>query len=452
MIKKGYSALCEYRRLAADRMKEYIDSHPKFRRFISLLLKEFPSGAALYLVGGMVRDIIQGRGEGADPDLMCAGISFEQLGIALNNLASSRRDIKKVMPVGKHFPVYKVTVSWNKTPLDIALARTEVSTGAGHCDFSINVESVLAAQDSARRDFTFNAIFYRFYLKKYGVVGKIVDYQNGLFDLRERRIRAVGVAKERFIEDPLRMLRAVRQKNQHSGMAIEPNTLSAIQKLAPELLHTVSPERVIVEFMKALNAAPSSSIIDFTEANLLQVIFPELFLSKDSIPRLLKKYAMLPFKSDELLLTLLLSEITGGELIECSERVIERALLPNVHNLLSILNGFETLKKYPNFPYPQAQIEALLSKNGLKREILALYRLDRTISREPIVDFEAIFKKSSRISPSFSGNILMQHGIRPGKHMKELLLAVREKELSGFGEFSELLQFVLNLYEQIKEV
>lgn len=103
--------------------------------------------------------------------------------------------------------------------------------------------SPLLEEDLKRRDFTINAMAYS---KKVG----LVDLFEGEKDLKKGIIRCVGVAKERFGEDALRMLRAIRF-SAVLGFEIEKNTEKAIVEIAPNLLK-VSKERVLVEFNKSL--------------------------------------------------------------------------------------------------------------------------------------------------------------------------------------------------------
>ena len=103
--------------------------------------------------------------------------------------------------------------------------------------------SPLLEEDLKRRDFTINAMAYS---KKVG----LVDLFEGEKDLKKGIIRCVGVAKERFGEDALRMLRAIRF-SAVLGFEIEENTAKAIVEIAPNLLK-VSKERVLVEFNKGL--------------------------------------------------------------------------------------------------------------------------------------------------------------------------------------------------------
>lgn len=121
-------------------------------------------------------------------------------------------------------------------------------------------------EDLKRRDFTINAMAYN---EKDG----LVDAFDGLGDLERGIIRCVGVAEERFTEDALRMLRAVRFAAQ-LGFEIEDKTKAAIGKLAPNL-SKVSAERIQIELVKLLTSAHPEEIRTAWETGLTKVFLPE---------------------------------------------------------------------------------------------------------------------------------------------------------------------------------
>ncbi len=121
-------------------------------------------------------------------------------------------------------------------------------------------------EDLKRRDFTINAMAYN---EKDG----LVDAFDGLGDLKRGIIRCVGVAEERFTEDALRMLRAVRFSAQ-LGFMIEDKTKEAMKKLAPNLAK-VSAERIQIELVKMLTSPHPEEIRTAWETGLTKVFLPE---------------------------------------------------------------------------------------------------------------------------------------------------------------------------------
>lgn len=121
-------------------------------------------------------------------------------------------------------------------------------------------------EDLKRRDFTINAMAYN---EKDG----IVDAFDGIGDLERGIIRCVGVAEERFSEDALRMLRAVRFSAQ-LGFFIEEKTKAAIEKLAPNIAK-VSAERIQVEMVKLLQSNHPEELLVAYETGLTKIFLPE---------------------------------------------------------------------------------------------------------------------------------------------------------------------------------
>lgn len=121
-------------------------------------------------------------------------------------------------------------------------------------------------EDLLRRDFTINAMAYN---EEEG----LVDIFGGMKDLEQKMIRCVGNAQERFGEDALRILRAVRFAAQ-LGFEIEPDTMEGIRKLAPTLAN-ISAERIQVELIKML-VSPNPGLLKLAyELGITKIILPE---------------------------------------------------------------------------------------------------------------------------------------------------------------------------------
>ncbi|MBQ8518791.1 MAG: CCA tRNA nucleotidyltransferase [Agathobacter sp.] len=129
-------------------------------------------------------------------------------------------------------------------------------------------------EDLKRRDFTINAMAYN------DRVG-IVDEFQGIQDLEDKVIRCVGNPKERFSEDALRMLRAVRFAAQ-LGFCIEEETKAAIRELAPTLAK-VSKERIAVELVKILVSDHPEEIRTAYELGLTRVFMPEFDVAMETV-------------------------------------------------------------------------------------------------------------------------------------------------------------------------
>ncbi|MGA7221788.1 MAG: CCA tRNA nucleotidyltransferase [Candidatus Acidiferrales bacterium] len=217
------------------------------------------AGYQAYLVGGCVRDILLHR-EPADYD------------VATN--ATPER-VEQILPnsltVGAQYGVVVVTTETHegtRLQVEVATFRSDVGYSDGrHPDAVIYAKS--AEEDVRRRDFTINGLLLD------PQTNAVLDYVGGRDDLRAGIIRAIGHAEERFREDKLRMLRAVRFAAR-LGYTIEPETLRAIQKLAPEIAQ-VSAERVRDELTKLLTegaARRGFELLD--ETGLLPQVLPEI--------------------------------------------------------------------------------------------------------------------------------------------------------------------------------
>jgi putative nucleotidyltransferase with HDIG domain len=191
------------------------------------------AGFAAFWVGGCVRDFLLGC-EPQDFDI-ATDAKPEQV----------EKLFKKTIPVGKKFGVIIVVECGQQ--FQVATFRAEADYQDGR-----RPEKVIFANaeaDALRRDFTVNGLFCD------PLTEKIHDWVGGEKDLRAKIIRTIGAPEERFGEDHLRLLRAVRFAAQ-LGFEIEPKTFAAIQKLAPKI-KLISAERIRDELIK-LFAMPTA--------------------------------------------------------------------------------------------------------------------------------------------------------------------------------------------------
>ena len=124
-------------------------------------------------------------------------------------------------------------------------------------------------EDALRRDITINGLFYDI------ATFSVIDYVGGLSDLHKEVIRTIGDPDERFKEDPVRIIRAVRHAAR-TGFAIEPQTLAAIRRHHC-LLPTCAPARVLEEFLRELrNGYSYESFRKMLETTVLRTLFPHI--------------------------------------------------------------------------------------------------------------------------------------------------------------------------------
>ena len=212
----------------------------------------------IYLVGGAVRDMHMGK-KIHDWDLATDALPEEVMAIV-------RRAGGKVIPTGiKHGTV---TVLYKNNSAEVTTFRTESDYSDGRRPDNVSYAATIE-EDLSRRDFTMNAIAMRL------PDGKIADPFGGAKDIKKELIRCVGEPQERFNEDGLRPLRAVRFASQ-LGFIIEQKTLDAIPLVLP-VCEKVSWERVRDEIDKILaSSLPSQGIRLMEETGLLKLFIPEL--------------------------------------------------------------------------------------------------------------------------------------------------------------------------------
>ncbi len=137
-----------------------------------------------------------------------------------------------------------------------------------------SVEPGTPAEDALRRDFTVNALLLD------PLDGRVIDYVGGLADLRGRRIRCVGAPDDRFAEDALRVLRAVRFAAR-LAFEIEPGTWDALRRHAPDL-QLISAERLREELVRMMCGPHPGRALDLLfDAGILAVILPEVAAMRD---------------------------------------------------------------------------------------------------------------------------------------------------------------------------
>jgi tRNA nucleotidyltransferase (CCA-adding enzyme) len=227
-------------------------SPPDDVRRITARLEE--AGFATWAVGGAVRDRLAGLQAG-DWDLATAARPRDV-----------QRLFRRTVAVGVEHGTVGVLGS-DRRLYEVTTFRRDVQTFGRHAvvAFADSLE-----EDLERRDFTINAVAW------HPIRREVRDPHGGQVDLREGILRAVGVPAERFAEDRLRVLRALRFAGRFS-LRIEERTWSALVEAVP-FLPELSAERVREELMKLLVElrAPSASLRLYETSGALRVLYPEL--------------------------------------------------------------------------------------------------------------------------------------------------------------------------------
>jgi tRNA nucleotidyltransferase/poly(A) polymerase len=227
---------------------------------LTILQRLRAAGHQALFAGGCVRDLLMGQ----TPQDYDVATSAEPRQI--------RSLFKNTQAVGAAFGV--ILVREGASVVEVATFRKDLAYTDGR--HPTGVSFTTAEEDARRRDFTINGLFLD------PVENRIIDHVGGQADLAARQLRAIGNADERFAEDHLRMLRAVRFASR-LGFAIETKTALAIKAHADELIR-ISPERIAEELRKML-ALPTRDnayllLRDFGFISILLRQLPEKLVSR----------------------------------------------------------------------------------------------------------------------------------------------------------------------------
>ena len=403
------------------------------------------AGFAAFWVGGCVRDFLLGR-EPQDFDI-ATDAKPEQV----------EKLFRKTIPVGKKFGV--VIVVEGGQQFQVATFRAEADYQDGRRPERI--EFANAEADAARRDFTVNGLFYDPLTKK------IHDWVGGEKDLRAKIIRTIGRPEERFGEDHLRMLRAVRFAAQ-LDFEIEAKTFSAIQSLAPKI-KLISAERVRDELLKLFRPPHAErGLALLRDSGLLEHILPELAAtigceqSPDFHPEgsvfnhiclMLEK---LPADANESLpWAVLLHDIAkpvtaerdaatgkihfyGHEKVgaDMAEKILQRLRFPNQQTEEIV----EAVRHHMQFKDVKLMRKATLRRLLLRETFpleLELHRLDCLGSFGDLEHFNFLVEQAEELKhqpqirpPLLTGDDLIALGVKPGKALGALLAEIRELQLA----------------------
>jgi len=210
-------------------------------------------GHEAFFAGGWVRDFLLRR-KPKDIDIATSALPDEV-----------RRLFPNARPIGAQFGVVQVPIYGHT--YEVATFRSDDAYLDGRRPSSVTFSG--PEQDALRRDFTVNGLFFD------PLADRLIDYVHGRNDIQRRLIRTIGNPGERFAEDKLRMLRAIRLACD-LGFTIVPETWKAIQSLAPEILQ-VSWERIRDELTRILTGpAPALGLDLLRDSGLLRQLLPEV--------------------------------------------------------------------------------------------------------------------------------------------------------------------------------
>ncbi len=403
------------------------------------------AGHEAYLAGGCVRDLLLGR-PARDWDVATSATPEEVLALWPDALT-----------VGKAFGV--VVVRDGAVQVEVATFRAESGYADGRHPDAVTFTT--AEADARRRDFTVNAMFLD------PATDEVHDFVGGREDLARRLVRAVGDPRDRFAEDHLRMLRAVRFAAE-LDFDLDPATADAVGDLAWRI-ESISGERVSAELERILTTHPAGRRRGMELADrlgLLAVLLPEVDATRgteqppdyhpegDVFVHTLLCLAHLREPTYELALAALLHDVgkpptcrmRKGRLTfyghaklgeEMAGEVCRRLRLSTFarRRVKWLVRRHMTLANWPQLRV--AKVKRLFAEPGLE-ELAELWRADCLASGGTAHGYEALMaryriarEEAVRPEPLITGRDLIAMGLVPGPAFGPILDAVYDGQLEG---------------------
>ncbi len=407
------------------------------RQFAIQLVSQLrASGYEALWAGGCVRDQL-------------LGLQPKDYDIATNATPDEIRAVfghRRTLAIGAAFGVITVLGPKQSGQIEIATFRCDAAYSDGRRPDSVSFSD--AREDAKRRDFTVNGLFYD------PIDDHVIDYVGGRDDLQLRIIRAIGDPHERFREDKLRMLRAVRIAAT-LDFAIHPETFQAIRQHAGEL-RVVSVERITAEMKRVLTHGQRRRGVELlVEANLLSRILPQASLDTEVWPITLDLLAALRQPTFSVALAILLRAIHhAGPSNDTVESICRQWRVSNMEleTVRSCLEHESTILAARTIPWPRLQRVLILPHADELLDYCEAVAL--VIHRDcgAVDDCRvklALPEAERNPLPLITGDDLKQAGIPPGPAYQQLLSEVRDAQLEGtITARPEAVQLAQKLWEE----
>jgi poly(A) polymerase len=421
-------------------------------------------GFQAYFVGGSVRDLLLGR-EPKDFDVATDATPDQVMEIVPDTYAVGAQFGVVLVPAPDTNSVIDVSadISSKSHAIEVATFRSDIGYSDGRHPDEVRF-SKDPREDVARRDFTINGMLLD--PLKGRTPGEVLDFVGGRRDLEAGIIRTIGDPEQRFGEDKLRMLRAVRFAARFE-YSIEPATFAAIQKLADQI-QMVSHERVRDELTRMLTEGHARrAFLLLDESGLLKPVLPEISAMK-GVDQPVEFHP----EGDVFVHTLLLLDNLPSP---CPMTLAWGALLHDVGKPATFRVAPDRIRFDGHVEVGVKMVEAIcrrlrfsndetepilalvdnhmrfghvsrMKESTLKRflrmpafdEHLALHRADCLASHRNLSTYEFIQQKRAEIpaenmrpSPLVTGDDLIAAGHVPGPKFREILSAVEDEQLEG---------------------
>ncbi len=409
---------------------------------VKIVKKLCDAGHQAYFAGGCVRDMVMGN-EPTDYDITTNAKPEEV-----------QKLFKKTVAVGAQFGVVLVIVDGKQ--FEVATFRTEGPYSDGRRPDSVAFAT--AKEDVKRRDFTINGLLYD------PLKDEVLDYVDGKRDIEKKIIRTIGEPLERFEEDKLRMIRAVRFASQ-LDFKIDEKTFDGIKKLADKIT-VVSWERIGDELTKIVTGNNRGRALQLlADTTLLRYIMPEVekmigvpqpeafHPEGDVFEHTKLTLDQLDKPSDILAFATLFHDIGKPLTFEVTDRirfsnhdVVGTEITNNICRRLKFSN--EKRKKIASIvanhmrfmhamEMRESKLKKLLQRDTFLEE-LELHRADCLASHRNLdiynflkEKYEELGEEEIKPEPLINGNDLIELGLSPGPIFKEILTKVEEMQLEN---------------------
>ncbi len=421
----------------------------KTARAVAARLRE--SGHVAYFAGGCVRDIVRGE-------------TPKDFDIATD---ANPEAVQKLFPhtyaVGAHFGV--ILVVENGFQFEVATFRSDDAYVDGRRPSAVHFSS--PEEDAKRRDFTINGMFYD------PVAEKVIDFVGGRADIGAKLVRAIGDSAQRFTEDRLRMLRAVRFAAV-LDYKIDNRTWDALVANAPSI-NEISAERIrdeMVRIFVSTNRTRGWDLLD--SSGLMRAILPEIDAMKgcaqpeqfhpegDVFEHTRLMLQFLPGKvSVPLVFSVLLHDVAKPRTAtvdntgrirfnehdrigaEMTEEIMRRLRFSGaeIDATVEMVRQHMVFKDVPKMRI--AKLKRFMARPTFEDE-LELHRVDCEGSHRMLDNYEFLLRKREEFAnepiippPLVRGDDLIALGLKPGPKFREILDAVETGQLEGTLRTSE---------------
>jgi poly(A) polymerase len=379
------------------------------RRFaVDVVRRLRAAGFDAYWAGGCVRDQLLGRTP-KDYDVATSATP-EQIRTVFGR--------RRTLAIGAAFGVISVVGPKPAGMVEVTTFRRDAAYSDGRHPDSVTFSS--AEEDASRRDFTINGLFFD------PVEARVIDFVGGQQDLAARRLRAIGCARDRFAEDKLRMLRAVRFAAAFD-FALDDEARRAIAEMAPEI-HAVSPERIAMEMRRTLaDSNRAKGIHLLLETGLAREVLPEIVAKDESLGLVsrLKADAGFPL-------------VLAAVLVPCIDaagatEVCRRWRLANkeTEHVAWLVEHHTALDAAAAMRY--SELQPLLVAEGIE-DLLTLVEAASPAGVKAAAHCRQLLSQPRETldpPPLLTGNDLLASGIPAGPSYKTLLERVRAAQLDG---------------------